>query len=172
MEQELRNNEQKFRKIFDGSIDGLILWDGEQQIIDVNEPACEILEQTKEDICSQTMEMFLSSSNFDLVIEHKATIESKGEGEGDIQYKTASGKVKQIEFSTKKGILPGLYMTIIRDVTEKKQMEEQIRKSDTLQVVGQLAAGIAHEIRNPMTALKGFIQLLEDSMKERSFALF
>lgn len=166
MEQELRNNEQKFRKIFDGSIDGLILWDGEQQIIDVNEPACEILEQTKEDICSQTMEMFLSSSNFDLVIEHKATIESKGEGEGDIQYKTASGKVKQIEFSTKKGILPGLYMTIIRDVTEKKQMEEQIRKSDTLQVVGQLAAGIAHEIRNPMTALKGFIQLLEDSMKE------
>lgn len=102
MEQELRNNEQKFRKIFDGSIDGLILWDGEQQIIDVNEPACEILEQTKEDICSQTMEMFLSSSNFDLVIEHKATIESKGEGEGDIQYKTASGKVKQIEFSTKK----------------------------------------------------------------------
>ncbi len=43
-------------------------------------------------------------------------------------------------------------------------MEEQLRKSDTLNVVGQLAAGIAHEIRNPMTALKGFIQLLQGSI--------
>ncbi|TYR79797.1 PAS domain S-box protein [Priestia megaterium] len=166
MEQELRNNEQKFRKIFNGSIDGLILWDGKQKIIDVNSSACEILELTKEQICEKTMEMFITSNNFELVIEHKADLEKQGEGNGEIHYETLSGKVKQIEFSTKKGILPGLYMTIIRDVTEKKQMEEQIRKSDTLQVVGQLAAGIAHEIRNPMTALKGFIQLLQGSIKE------
>ncbi|PLT28972.1 ATP-binding protein [Peribacillus deserti] len=45
-------------------------------------------------------------------------------------------------------------------------MQEQLRKSDTLNVVGELAAGIAHEIRNPMTALKGFIQLLEGSIQE------
>lgn len=45
-------------------------------------------------------------------------------------------------------------------------MEECLRKSDTLNVVGELAAGIAHEIRNPMTALKGFIQLLQGSIKE------
>jgi two-component system, sporulation sensor kinase E len=57
-------------------------------------------------------------------------------------------------------------MTLLRDVTERNQMQEQIRKSDTLQVVGQLAAGIAHEIRNPMTALKGFVQLLESSIQE------
>ena len=43
-------------------------------------------------------------------------------------------------------------------------MQEQLRKSDTLSVVGEIAAGIAHEIRNPMTALKGFIQLLENSV--------
>lgn len=47
-------------------------------------------------------------------------------------------------------------------------MEERLRKSDTLNVVGQLAAGIAHEIRNPMTALKGFIQLLQGSMSHES----
>ncbi len=44
-------------------------------------------------------------------------------------------------------------------------MQEQLRKSDRLNVIGELAAGIAHEIRNPMTALKGFIQLLEGSIK-------
>jgi len=45
-------------------------------------------------------------------------------------------------------------------------MQEQLSKSDTLSVIGELAAGIAHEIRNPMTALKGFIQLLEGSIKK------
>lgn len=55
---------------------------------------------------------------------------------------------------------------MLRDVTERKELEERLRKSDTLHVVGELAAGIAHEIRNPMTALKGFIQLLKGSIKE------
>lgn len=50
-------------------------------------------------------------------------------------------------------------------------MEERLRKSDTLHVVGELAAGIAHEIRNPMTALKGFIQLLKGSV-EGDYALY
>lgn len=51
-------------------------------------------------------------------------------------------------------------------------MQEQLRKSDTLNVVGELAAGIAHEIRNPMTSLKGFIQLLEESLDDEHSMYF
>ncbi|MBP2120679.1 PAS domain S-box-containing protein [Cohnella lubricantis] len=49
-----------------------------------------------------------------------------------------------------------------RDVTEKRRAEEALRKSEKLSVVGELAAGIAHEIRNPLTSLKGFMQLLKE----------
>ncbi|WP_134698532.1 ATP-binding protein [Ammoniphilus sp. YIM 78166] len=47
------------------------------------------------------------------------------------------------------------------DITPLKQTEELLRKSETLSVVGQLAASMAHEVRNPLTTLKGFLQLAQ-----------
>jgi two-component system, sporulation sensor kinase A len=49
---------------------------------------------------------------------------------------------------------------MVMDVTEKRLTEEMLQKSEKLSVIGQLAAGIAHEIRNPLTSLKGFVQLI------------
>ncbi|WP_340085205.1 PAS domain S-box protein [Siminovitchia sp. FSL H7-0308] len=52
------------------------------------------------------------------------------------------------------------YQILIRDMTEQKKAEELMHRTEKLSVVGQLAAGIAHEIRNPLTVIKGFTQLL------------
>ncbi|WP_309122464.1 ATP-binding protein [Paenibacillus sp.] len=48
---------------------------------------------------------------------------------------------------------------ILKDISEMKRNRELLQQSEKLAVVGELAAGIAHEIRNPLTSLKGFMQL-------------
>ncbi|MEG9911783.1 ATP-binding protein [Bacillus paralicheniformis] len=56
-------------------------------------------------------------------------------------------------------------MLISEDITNQKRSEKMLMKSEMLSAVGQLAAGIAHEIRNPLTSLKGFLQLMIQSKK-------
>ncbi|WP_176215198.1 MEDS domain-containing protein [Cytobacillus gottheilii] len=52
------------------------------------------------------------------------------------------------------------WVVILRDQTERYQAQDLLLQSDKLSIAGELAAGIAHEIRNPVTAIKGFLQLL------------
>lgn len=63
----------------------------------------------------------------------------------------------------------GAYV-VFRDVTHLQELEEQVRRSDRLKMIGEVAAGTAHEIRNPLTAIKGFIQLLQRSLMEREMS--
>ncbi|WP_206922603.1 ATP-binding protein [Alicyclobacillus suci] len=55
-----------------------------------------------------------------------------------------------------------------RDITERLRQQEYLVHSEKLAVIGQLAAGVAHEIRNPLTAVKGFVQVLKRDFESYS----
>ena len=59
-----------------------------------------------------------------------------------------------------------------KDITDKKRYEQEFKRLSGLDLIGQMAAGISHEIRNPMTTVRGFLQLLstkEDCLKYEEF---
>jgi two-component system, sporulation sensor kinase E len=171
MEKDLRESEQKFRKIFDNAMDGILLWDNRCNIIDANPNASKILKLPKEELVANYLHYYLQQEQLQDLQNHWKDCPDSEELSGEVCLEDETG-MQIIEYSAKKNVIEGLHMTIFRNITEKREMEDQLRKSDTLTVVGELAAGIAHEIRNPMTALKGFIQLLQNSMNEDQYAMY
>src|SRR5690625_259690 len=59
------------------------------------------------------------------------------------------------------------FLCTLKDISEKKEVEEMMIRSEKMSIAGQLAAGVAHEIRNPLTAIKGFLQLLQAGISKK-----
>ena len=56
----------------------------------------------------------------------------------------------------------GIFL-IFNDITKRKKEEEKQRYYDQLKIIGEMSAGVAHEVRNPMTTIKGFLQLMKQN---------
>lgn len=165
-ETDLQKSEQKYRRIFEDSNEGLILWDDQHCITDINYAGERMIGISKEKLIGHriyNLDIFQDVKKQEIV-NHIDQVFNNGKCTSTFIIDYEDGRKKYFEYSSKLNIVEGLNFTVFKDVTEKVAMQEQLRKSDTLTVIGELAAGIAHEIRNPMTALKGFIQLLEGSI--------
>ncbi|ANU28487.1 GAF domain-containing sensor histidine kinase [Planococcus versutus] len=58
---------------------------------------------------------------------------------------------------------------LCKNITDQKIYENELKRLSNLELIGQMAAGISHEIRNPMTTVRGFLQLLTDKQELRNY---
>jgi len=58
------------------------------------------------------------------------------------------------------------YVFIFRDLTEVRRLEQEVKRSQRLAAVGRLAAGVAHEIRNPLSSIKGFATYFKEKLQD------
>ena len=87
----------------------------------------------------------------------------------DMQYSGRNDKELSLRFSISPLRIPNGdqkgHILFFQDITDMRRIEEEIKKVEGLALIGELAAGIAHEIRNPMASISGSIQMLKEGLE-------
>jgi PAS domain S-box-containing protein len=164
-EETLRQSEEKFFKVFHGGpIMMMLITLEEGKFIDANQALCSSTGYTREEIISHTIKELIFSPEMDVRQERLERLKDQGIiSNEEIDFRTKSGEIRHGIIWCQLFNLDGLpcHITGLIDVTEQKRIQTEMVKMDQLQLVSQMAASIAHEIRNPMTTVRGFLQLFK-----------
>jgi two-component system sensor histidine kinase HydH len=146
---------------------GLLALDPEGKIASVNQTAESVLELESQKILGKDAGGLLPPQLIHLL--SRINPEQKVL-DVEIDCPVKSGKTVPLEVSVTsfKGedeISPG-HIILFRDLTEIKELKKEIETSQRLAALGKLAAGLAHEIRNPLSSIKGFATFFKEKLKD------
>ncbi len=138
---------------------GLISIDTERRIVTANKAALEIFSRTESDVRGKNLQQLMGQGECSLAPMLRAGKEFIDQQIDCLRQdgETIPLKVSASHLRDRDGHLRGMVL-IVRDQREIKAMEEALERSRRHAALGQMAAGVAHEIRNPLGTLRGFAQ--------------
>ncbi|MBM7587451.1 PAS domain S-box-containing protein [Bacillus pakistanensis] len=172
MEEALKESEMKYRVLFEQTPDAVYLveLDGDRspRFIEINPVGCERFGYSREELLSMPLTDVVPQDSRQYIRFMEKIRGGQRSFTLQDEYVFKSGKKMNVELSFQRFNLGGkeVFLATSRDITDRLKTEELLRKSEKLAVVGHLATAIAHEVNNPLTVMKGFIQLLKSTEHE------
>ncbi|WP_409304086.1 ATP-binding protein [Peribacillus sp. SCS-155] len=157
-----------FHKLIEYSLNSILIVGKEGDIVYSNKASLELLKlQSREEILYKNLYTFLPESNKDAYKMRLKSVIEKHENSDLMEGKMIRGDGKTIDVELKMAPIQlgeEVYaQVILQDITNRKIAVNLLNAREKLSSLGLIAAGIAHEIKNPLTSVKGFLQLLKES---------
>ena len=172
-QRQLRESEERYRALFEQARDGIgVVRLSDHHLVEANNRACEILGLPQEDCTDRDIRTLLQSNtpNVQLMDGHVS-------GESELVIQTATGQALPVSVSFTPLSTDGEKVMImsLRDLSMRKkleadreEMQRQLYQSSKMASIGELSAGVAHEINNPLNGIINFAQLLKDEERPRT----
>ncbi|NQX45299.1 GHKL domain-containing protein [Paenibacillus tritici] len=151
-----------FEDVLEHIDSGILLFDDEGVLTFVNKQMYGILELTRHSLLGCTMHHLLSHIQLSR-FKKKQVLRSYREmvlkGKPSYEFVDEYGRYWRASLVSGEQ-MKGSYLFTLKEISDYKLIEQTAYQNDSLAMLGRLSASIAHEIRNPLTAIRGFIQLL------------
>lgn len=179
---QLRASEARYRALFEQAKDGIALVRvSDQRLIEANNRVCEILRVPQDDCVNHDIRELIhpaaTNGQPELMLAPTSQADVEPGDETEFVIETAQGQPLPVALSFSPLSTDGEQMMImsLRDLslrkqleTEREEMQQQLYQSSKLASIGELSAGVAHEINNPLNGIINFAQLLKDEEQPRS----
>ncbi len=167
-QRELRASEERYRALFEHANDGIgVVTSTDHRFVEVNNKFGEILGYQPQQLVGKN----INDLGLNIGDGSKLLVDGSAPGGSQLAIHTSTGKPLSVSvsFTTLSTDKEKLLILIIHDLSEhkrleaeKEEMQRQLFQSSKLASVGELSAGVAHEINNPLNAIINFAQLLKD----------
>jgi two-component system, cell cycle sensor histidine kinase and response regulator CckA len=159
-------SEEQFRSAFDHAPIGMALVSREGRWLRVNEALCDIVGYSEQELLERNFQEITHPDDLDADVAHVRRLLA-GEVrcyEIEKRYLHRDGRLVWVLLSVSlvrdaQGG-PLHFISQIQDVTERRQLEAQLRQSQKMEAVGRLAGGVAHDFNNLLTAISGYSELI------------
>ena len=162
-EEALRASEERYRFLFESNPQPMWVFDETTlAFLAVNEAACRHYGFTRDEFLAMTIRDIRPSEEVPGLLQHLASESRQLQESGVWRHRTKQGKVIEVEITSHPLVFDGrtAQLVLAADVTERRQLEAQLRQSQKMEAVGQLAGGVAHDFNNLLTAILGYSDLL------------
>ncbi len=168
----LRESEEKYRAVFENTGNATVIVEEDTTISLINTKFEILSGYSKEEIeGKKSWTEFFHEDDLEKMKEYHRTTRINPKAAPvnyEVQFIDRYGNLKNILLSV--SMIPGTKKTVesLIDITERKKLEEQMLHTEKLASIGTLAAGVAHEINNPLAVMLGFTELLLEKVPENS----
>jgi two-component system sensor kinase FixL len=167
LEQRLRSSEARWRAIVESAVDAIIVIDGRGRIEAFNPAAERLFGYAEQEVVGQNVSVLMPSPYRDEHDGYLARYQREGDarviGIGrEVTGRHRDGSVVPVHLSVGEMVVAGerKFVGMLHDLTARKRIEQQLSEQQSLAKIGEMAAVLAHEIRNPLAGIRGAMQVM------------
>jgi len=159
-------SEARFRELFQAIPESVLVHDEDGNILHVNDVAAERLEWSPAELVGRNLREIVTPQNAALIADHVREARTRGSCVFETTYVSRTGRHIEAEVNERAVQFGGqsAILSVARDITERKALEEQLRQAAKMEAIGRLAGGVAHDFNNLLLVINGYSRSILKSL--------
>ena len=166
-QRQLEESESRYRLLFEANPQPMWVYDSTSlAFLAVNHAAIARYGYTREEFLSMTLRDIRPPEDVPMLLEHTRIATQTLHTDGPWRHRTKEGAIFFVEIAAHPIQFGNAAACLVMatDITERRRLEEELRQSQKLEAVGQLAGGIAHDFNNLLTVIEGYAEMIRSDL--------